>query len=90
MRSMRKWDPGVNLNKNFFFFIIDEEAKWARLSVPGKLFHPSRIKVGKAKGLNKVGQLKGVPLVLALVLGIKLGWKGLPGTNALGSLGLVL
>jgi hypothetical protein len=43
----------------------------------------SIIFVGKTRGLLYGGHLKGAPLghVLALLKNIRLGWRGLPGTN---------
>jgi hypothetical protein len=49
--------------------------------VPGKPFQPSLMFAGKAEP-TQVKKLLGAPL-LALPANIRLGWKGLPGTNTL-------
>jgi hypothetical protein len=38
---------------------------------------------GKAGAYPRVEHLKGLPALSALPANIRLGWKGLPGTNAL-------
>jgi hypothetical protein len=51
--------------------------------VPGKLFQSSPTFVGKTRGLPK--NLRGISLgkAQALLTNIRLGWKGLSGTNTL-------
>ena len=53
--------------------------------VPGKILQPSPMFVGKAGAYPIVEPLKGasINLPLALPANIRLGWKGLPGTNTL-------
>ncbi len=47
------------------------------------LFHPSLMFAGKARSLPRGENMKGflLWLVLVLIANIRLGWKGLPGTN---------
>ncbi len=51
--------------------------------VPGKLFRPSIMFAGKAKSLPKLMHLSGAQLYLTLLKNIRLGLKGLPGTNTI-------
>jgi hypothetical protein len=53
--------------------------------VPGKLFQPSLMFVGKARGHPRVEHLKGASLGQArsLLANIGVGWKSLPGKNTL-------
>ena len=52
---------------------------------PGKTYQPSLMFVVKARSIPKVGHIKGVALGFAnrRLANIRLGRKGLPGTNTL-------
>jgi hypothetical protein len=50
--------------------------------VPGKPFKPSLMFVGKAGAYLRVEPLRGASLT-TLLINIRLGWKGLPGTDTL-------
>jgi len=53
--------------------------------VPGKPFQPSLMFVGKARRLPQSGapERRFTQLGSGLPVNIRLGWKGLPGTNTL-------
>jgi hypothetical protein len=77
-----KLTPGANFI-NLFTDISYEFSYYARAFVPGKPFQTS-VMLGKAYA--RVEHLKGTPLLgrlMALPTNTRLGWKGLPGTNAL-------
>jgi hypothetical protein len=61
--------------QHFIFFVTHESAQLASVFVPGKPFYPSLMFVSKA-GTFLQGRLQASPT------NIRLGWKGLPGTNS--------
>jgi len=75
---------GGKVIKLFFFSPKDRPNKLEYLSL-GKLFQLVTMFVVKAKCLLKRKNLKDVTLMytLPLLSNIRLGWKGLPGTNTL-------